>query len=310
LIRRLIASVPVIVLVAVIAFSILHIVPGDPVAILIGNQEEYNEETAKEIKARLGLDKPIPFQFLSWFGGLFKGNLGSSIFTGHSVFDLIKPKLPVTFSLAMMGLALAVVVGIPMGVAAAWNYNKTIDRAVMVFAVIGFAVPGFWLAFNLIWLFAVKLSWFTVIGCDYSHGVGGFLRSMTLPTITLGVAFMALIARMTRSSMLEVLREDYIRTARAKGLRERLVMMRHALKPASIPVTTIIGLAFAGAITGVVVTETVYSCDGVGRMVVNAVTRRDFPIIQGVMVLFAASYVLVNLLVDVVYAYLDPRIRY
>lgn len=310
IIRRILASIPVILLVAVITFSILHIVPGDPVAILIGSEIEYSEETAREVRARLGLDKPLPVQFWSWFTGLFRGDLGTSIFTGHSVFQLIKPKLPITFMLAIMGLGLAVIVGIPLGVAAAWNYNRAIDRLVMVFAVLGFAIPGFWLAFNFIWLFAVKLSWFNVIGCDLNSGVVGFFRSMTLPSVTLAVAFMALIARMTRSSMLEVLREDYIRTARAKGLREAMVMVRHALKPAAIPITTIIGIAFAGAITGVVVTETVFACDGVGRMVVDAVTRRDFPIIQGAMVLLAASYILVNLLVDLVYAYLDPRIRY
>ncbi|MDP2947998.1 MAG: ABC transporter permease [Chloroflexota bacterium] len=311
ILRRVLMSLLVIFMVGVITFAIMHIVPGDPVAMLIGVEGGYDKETVDRMRHTLGLDKPTYRQFLDWFGGIFSGNLGTSIFTGHSVLELLGPRLEPSISLAIMGLTLAVIIGVPMGILAAWNANTWIDRAVMVFAVLGYSIPGFWLGFMFIWLLAVKLPLFPVMGyVPLSQGLLPFLRSLTLPAVTIAIAFIALIARMTRSSMLEVLREDYIRTARAKGLPERVIMVRHAFRPASIPVLTIIGLAFALAVTGVVVTETVFSIPGTGRLVVDAVSRRDFPVIQGVMMLVATAYVMVNLVVDVVYAYLDPRIRY
>ena len=225
--------------------------------------------------------------------------------------ELIGPRLQPSISLAVLGLGLGVLVGVPLGVMAAWNANSLIDRGVMLFAVLGWSVPGFFLAYILIFIFAVELDLFPVVGyVPISEGLFDFLRSMTLPAFSVAIAIMALVARMTRSSMMEVLREDYIRTARSKGLRERIVMVRHALKPASIPVVTIVGIAFAGVITGVVVTETVYSINGLGRMLVDAVVFRDFPIIQSTMMIVAISYVVVNLIVDVLYVYIDPRIRY
>ncbi len=310
--RRILVSIPVVFFVALITFSIMRLAPGDPVMMLIGDEDERPDaETIAELERQLGLDKPLPKQFWDWFAGIFTGNMGSSFRSGFEVSELIGPRIQPSVSLAVLGLGLGVIVGVPLGVLAAWNANRLIDRGVMLFAVLGWSVPGFFLAYILIFVFAVKLGMFPVVGyVPISEGLFDFLRSLTLPAFSVAIAIMALVARMTRSSMMEVLREDYIRTARSKGLRERIVMVRHALKPASIPVVTIVGIAFAGVITGVVVTETVYSINGLGRMLVDAVVFRDFPIIQSTMMLVAISYVVVNLIVDVLYVYIDPRIRY
>lgn len=307
--KRLLASIPVLLLVGIITFSLLHIAPGDPAAIIAG--DDATPATLVEIREALGLDRPFLVQMGLWFKRLFQGDLGTSIFSGHSVASLMAPRVQPTLSLALLSLVLSVFLGVPLGVLAAWKHNTAIDRGVMVFAVLGFSIPVFWLGFNLIWLFAVNLSLFPVIGyVPISKGFLLFLYHLTLPAVTVGVVSAALIARMTRSSMLEVLREDYIRTARSKGLAERVVLVRHALRAASIPVVTVIGLVFAGLITGVVVTETVFNIPGLGRLVVDAVVRRDFPIVQGMIMVLAGIYVFVNLVVDITYAYLDPRIRY
>ena len=307
--RRVLASIPVILLVAIFSFSLLHLAPGDASSILLGQDATTDDIVA--LRAKLGLDRPLPIQFLDWFGGVLRGNLGTSVFSGYSVAELMGDRLQATLSLAAMGIFIAVFLGIPMGVLAAWKADTWIDRSVMMFAVLGFSVPVFWLGFLLIWLFAINLDIFPVIGYSpIGDGFLRFLRSMTLPSLALAVAFMALIARMTRSSMVEVLKEDYIRTAHAKGLRNRVVLIRHALRAASLPVVTVIGLVFAAAVAGVVVTETVFSIPGIGRLLVDAVLRRDFPIIQGMMVVIATAYIAVNLAVDVLYAFLDPRIRY
>jgi peptide/nickel transport system permease protein len=310
--RRILVSIPVVFFVALITFSIMRLAPGDPVMMLLSNEDEQPDaETIANLERQLGLDKPLPKQFWDWFAGVFTGNMGSSFRSGFEVSELIGPRLQPSISLAILGLGLGVVVGVPLGVLAAWNANRLIDRGVMLFAVLGWSVPGFFLAYILIFVFAVKLGLFPVVGyVPISEGLFDFLRSLALPAFSVAIAIMALVARMTRSSMIEVLREDYIRTARSKGLRERMVMVRHALKPASIPVVTIVGIAFAGVITGVVVTETVYSINGLGRQLVDAVIFRDFPVIQSTMMLVAISYVVVNLVVDVLYVYIDPRIRY
>ena len=310
--RRILVSIPVVFFVALITFSIMRLAPGDPVMMLLSNEDEQPDaETIANLERQLGLDKPLPKQFWDWFAGVFTGNMGSSFRSGFEVSELIGPRLQPSISLAVLGLGLGVMVGVPVGVLAAWNANRLIDRGVMLFAVLGWSVPGFFLAYILIFVFAVKLGLFPVVGyVPISEGLFDFLRSLALPAFSVAIAIMALVARMTRSSMIEVLREDYIRTARSKGLRERMVMVRHALKPASIPVVTIVGIAFAGVITGVVVTETVYSINGLGRQLVDAVIFRDFPVIQSTMMLVAISYVVVNLVVDVLYVYIDPRIRY
>ena len=311
--RRIVLAVPVFLAVSLITFSIMQLAPGDPAAILLGGDYLLfaTEEDIQEARKQLGVDRPAVIQYLDWFTGFFRGDLGTSLFTGKSVGELISTRIEPTVSMILMGIFLAIVLGIPMGILAAWKANTWIDRVVMIFAVIGFAMPGFWLAFNLIWLFSVVLGWFPVFGStQFSHGVPEFIRHLTLPAISIGTSLMALNARMTRSSVLEVLKDDFIRTARAKGLVERVVLFRHAFRAASMPIVTIVGLSFAGAVTGATLTEVVFAIPGMGRLFVGAVTDRDFPVIQGLMMIFAGAYVFINLAVDILYAYLDPRVRY
>ena len=313
IIRRIVMAIPVFVGVSIITFSIMQLAPGDPAAILLGGDflQIATPEDIAAARAALGVDRPAIVQYLDWMSGFFTGDLGTSLFTGKSVSELISPRVEPTVVIILTGIFIAIIFGIPMGIVSAWKSNTWIDRVVMVFAVIGFSMPGFWLAFNLIWLFSVNLGWTPVFGyASVSEGAPQFFRHLILPAISIGVAFMALNARMTRSSMLEVLRDDYIRTARAKGLIERVVLFRHALRAASMPIVTIIGLSFAGAVTGAVLTETVFAIPGMGRLFVGAVSDRDFPVIQGLMMIFAGAYVFVNLAVDILYAYLDPRVRY
>ena len=311
--RRVVLAVPVFLAVSLITFSIMQLAPGDPAAILLGGDYLLfaTEEDIEEARKQLGVDRPAVVQYLDWFTGFFRGDLGTSLFTGKSVGELISTRIEPTVSMILMGIFLAIVLGIPMGILAAWKANTWIDRVVMVFAVIGFAMPGFWLAFNLIWLFSVVLGWFPVFGStQFSHGIPEFIRHLTLPAISIGTSLMALNARMTRSSVLEVLKDDFIRTAYAKGLAERVVLFRHAFRAASMPIVTIVGLSFAGAVTGATLTEVVFAIPGMGRLFVGAVTDRDFPVIQGLMMIFAGAYVFINLAVDIIYAYLDPRVRY
>ncbi len=312
-VRRLILAIPVFLAVSIITFSIMQLAPGDPAAILLGADfiQFASQSDIDEARALLGVDRPAIVQYLDWFTGFFRGDMGTSLFTGKSVAELVSTRIETTMSLVAMALVLAVVGGIPLGVIAAWKANTVVDRGIMIFAVIGYAMPGFWLAFNLIWLFSVGLGWFPVFGVvPFFQDPGEFLRHMALPAIAVSTTFIALISRMTRSSMLEVLREDYVRTARAKGLSERVVLVRHALKAAAMPVVTVLGIVFAAAITGAVLTEVVFALPGMGRLFVDSVSNRDFPVIQGLMMIFAGSYVFVNLAVDVVYAYIDPRVRY
>lgn len=307
--QRVLAAVPVLLIVAVIVFSLIHITPGDPATLMAGDQAL--PEQIDRIKAKLGLDKPLPQQLGIYFMDILRGDLGESVFSRFPVTTLIGQRLEPTLSITAMALTLAIAIGIPMGVLAAWKANTAVDRLVMVFAVLGFAIPGFWLGFNMIWVFAVKLRWFPAYGyVPISEGVLPWLMSITMPSVTVAFVSAALIARMTRSNMLEALREDYIRTARAKGLREFVVLMRHALKNASLPIITIIGLSLAGLVSGLVVTETVFAIPGVGRLLVDAVLRRDYPVVQGVILITAGMYVFVNLAVDLTYAYLDPKVRY
>ena len=308
-VQRIIATVPVVLLVAIITFSLVHIAPGDPAAVIAGDFG--NPEDIERVRKQLGLDKPILQQFWIWLSHVARGDLGSSIFSRYQVTDLIAQRLQPTIVIALTAEILAVLIAVPLGVLAAWKANSLIDRGVMLFAVLGFSIPVFWLAYNMIFLFAVRLEWLPAVGYEpISNGIVPWLKSITLPSIAISVIFAALIARMTRTTMLEILREDYIRTARAKGLGDRLVLLRHALKNASVPVVTVIGLGLAGLIGGLVVTETVFAIPGLGRLIVEAVLRRDYPVIQGVMMLVTLVYVLVNLIVDISYAYLDPRIRY
>ena len=307
--QRLLAMIPVLVVVAIVTFSLIHITPGDPVALMAG--DEATPEQKEAIRKDMGLDRPIYQQLVIYFADLLRGDLGESIFNKFKVTTLISQRLEPTLFIAVFSQLVSIIIAIPLGILAAWKANTWVDRVVMVIAVLGLAIPSFWLGANLIWVFAVKLHWFPAFGyIPISEGVVPWIKSITLPSISVGFISAALIARMTRASMLEVLREDYVRTARAKGLGEQAVLLGHAFKNASIPVVTIIGIGIAGLVSGLVVTEAVFGIPGVGRLIVDAVNRRDYPVIQGVILMFTVAYVLINLVVDLIYGYLDPRIRY
>ncbi len=309
ILRRLMAAIPVLGVVAIAVFALLHATPGDPAVIIAGDYA--TAEDIARIRARLGLDRPFLAQLGIWLGRVARGDLGVSIFSGLPVTTLIGQRAGATVALTVLAMAISVGVGVPLGVLAAWKKGAWIDRAVMVAAVSGFSMPVFWLGFLLVYVFAVSAGWLPVQGYQpLAAGLWPFLRHLILPAVTLSVVYMALIARMTRASMLGVLGEDYIRTAFAKGLAPRRVLLRHALKNASLPVVTIIGLGFALLIGGAVVTESVFALPGLGRLTVDAIIRRDYPVIQGVILVVSGVYVLINLVVDLLYVVLDPRIRF
>ncbi len=309
IIRRIIATIPVMAVVGIFVFLLLHLTPGDPAAIIAGDYA--SPEDIKRIRAKLGLDQPIYIQFGTWVWQLMQGDLGISIFSDLPVAHLIAQRIEPTLALSVATIVMAVLFAVPLGVLAAWRAGSLIDRLSMVIAVFGFSVPVFVIGYLLMYVFAIELKWFPVQGyVSYKVGFLPFLRSITLPSVALALLYSALIARITRASMLEVLTEDYIRTARAKGLASSVVLMRHALKNAAVPIVTIIGIGVALLIGGVVVTESVFNIPGLGRLTVDSILRRDYPIIQGVILLFAGVYVFINLLVDIAYTFLDPRIRY
>jgi peptide/nickel transport system permease protein len=307
--RRLAATIPVMAVVAIAVFALLHVTPGDPAVIIAGDYA--TSDDIARIRTRLGLDQPFHAQVGLWLGRIVRGDLGTSIFSGLPVSTLIGQRAATTVWLTLFAMLVSVGVGVPIGVLAAWRQGSWLDRAVMVFAVSGFSMPTFWLGFILVYVFAITAGWLPVQGYQpLSSGLWPFLRHLILPALTLSLVYMALIARMTRASMLGVLDEDYIRTAFAKGLAPRRVLVRHALKNASLPVVTIIGIGFALLIGGAVVTESVFALPGLGRLTVDAIVRRDYPVIQGVLLVVSGVYVLVNLVVDLLYVVLDPRIRY
>jgi peptide/nickel transport system permease protein len=307
--RRLGSTVVVMAIVGVFVFLLLHLSPGDPAAIIAGDNA--SPEQIAGIRRRLRLDDPLPVQFLRWSGAVLQGDLGISIFSNEPVLKLVGQRLEPTVSLAATTLVVAVVIAVSFGVLAAWKAGSLIDRALMVVSVLGFSVPVFVVGYLLIYVFSIHLRWLPVQGyAPIADGVWPWLERLILPSIALGLAYVALIARMTRTSMLEVLSEDYIRTARAKGVAPRPMLMKHALKNAGVPIVTVIGIGIALLIGGVVITETVFNIPGIGRLVVDAISKRDYPIIQGVILLFSGVYVVVNLLVDLSYTLIDPRIRY
>ncbi len=295
--------------VALFVFSLLYLAPGDPAAIIAGDIATVDD--IARIRAVLGLDEPFHIRFGTWLWSILHGDLGSSIFSNLPVSTLIGQRVEATVSLAATTLVFAVLVAVPMGVVAAWKAGSLIDRAVMVFAVFGFSVPVFVLGYLLIFGFSISLDWLPVQGfVSITEGFWPFLRQLVLPTIALGTVYIALIARMTRAAMLDVLAQDYIRTADAKGLRTDRVLVGHALRNAAVPIVTVIGIGVALLIGGVVVTESVFAIPGLGRMTVDAILRRDYPVIQGVILMFSFVYVVINLLVDLSYTLFDPRIRY
>jgi len=307
--RRLLATIPVMAIVAIIVFSLLYLTPGDPAAVLAG--EQATAADIERLRVTLGLDQPFLVRFSQWIGGVLQGDLGISIFSQRPVMELIVQRLEPTIALTIASLIIAVSIAVPLGVIAAWRAGGLVDRVAMSFAVLGFSVPVFVLSYILIAVFAVNLKILPVQGyVPIAYGIGPFLKHLILPAVSLGIINAALIARITRTTMIEVLNQDYIRAARAKGLSVRRVLIRHALKNAAVPIVTVIGISFALLISGVVVTETVFNIPGLGRLTVDAILRRDYPVIQGVILIFSATYVVVNLLIDLSYGLFDPRIKY
>ena len=310
ILKRILATVPVIGFVALFVFLMLRLSPGDPAAVIAGDYA--TTEDIIRIRENLGLNEPIIVQFTKWIGQLVQGDLGISIFTNLPVTTLISQRLEPTIMLTLTTIIFTIVVAVPLGTLAAWKQGSLIDRAVMLFSVAGFSVPVFVLGYILIYIVSIQLRWLPVQGYKsmFTDGVIPFLQHIILPTVTLSVIFIALIARMTRASVMEVLQEDYVRTARAKGQSEFKVLMKHAVRNAAVPIVTVIGLGIALLIGGVVVTESVYNIPGLGRLVLDAVLKRDYPIIQGLILLFSFVYILINLLIDLSYTLFDPRIRY
>ena len=307
--RRLVATIPVMAIVAVLVFSMLRLTPGDPAAIIAGASATAADVEA--IRAKLGLDRPVIEQFAIWIGNLVRGDFGESFFFKKPVAALIADRIEPTLALAVATMLLSIAIAVPLGVLAAWRQGTWIDRGVMGLSVLGFSVPVFVIGYALIYVFAIVLGWLPVQGYQrLAEGFGGFLERLVLPSLTLSVIYVALIARITRTSMLEVLGEDYVRTARAKGLSRATVLMKHALRNAAVPIVTVIGIGVALLIGGVVVTESVFSIPGLGRLTVDAVLARDYPTVQAVIMLFSVFYVLINLAIDLLYTVLDPRIRY
>jgi len=309
ILRRVASTVPVMLIVAVVIFAMLRLTPGDPAVVIAGDQA--TAEQIARIRASLGLDLPIHVQFITWISQILRGDLGTSIFTNMPVSTLIGQRLEPTLMLTLTTVVFSVSVAVPLGVWAAWRAGSWTDRLIMMFSVLGFSFPVFVLGYLLIYQFGLTLKWLPTQGykSPFTDPVG-FARTIVMPTITLGMIYIALVTRITRASVLEVLGEDYIRTARAKGQIERIVLFRHALKNAAVPIATIIGIGIALLIGGAVVTETVFNIPGLGRLVVDAILRRDYPIIQGLILVFSFTYIIINMLIDIAYTMLDPRIRY
>lgn len=309
ILRRAVASIPVMLVVAMVVFALLRLTPGDPAAIIAGDSA--TPDQLDQIRRMMGLDQPIYTQFFMWIGQLLSGDLGTSLLSGVPVADMIAQRMGPSIALSLSTITVAVLIAVPLGILAAWRQGKTLDRLVMAVSVMGFSVPVFVTAYVLILLFSIKLGWFPVQGYKpLSAGLWPFFRSISLPTIALSTVYIALIARITRTSIIEVMGEDFIRTARAKGMKEYRVLLGHALRNAAVPIVTIIGVGIAMLISGVVVTESVFNLPGLGRLVVEAVLARDYPVIQALILLFAFIYVLINLIVDALYTVFDPRIRY
>jgi peptide/nickel transport system permease protein len=307
--RRVLATLPVMAIVAFLVFSLLYIAPGDPAAVIAGDQA--SPADVERIRQSLGLDRPFLVQFGTWVWRILHGDLGTSIFTNLPVASLIAQRIEPTLSLMVLTLALTIVIAVPLGVMAAWKAGSFVDRAIMAFAVLTFSLPVFVVGYLLAYVFALEFEWLPVQGyTPLAHGFWPWLENLILPAVALGGVYIALIARITRASMLEVLQQDYIRTARAKGLGQRSILFVHALKNAAVPIVTVIGIGVALLIGGAVVTESVFAIPGLGRLTVDAILRRDYPVIQGIVLMFSFLYTLVNLMVDVTYTLIDPRIRY
>lgn len=300
--NRLAQTIPVVFGVSVLVFSMLHLVPGDPIMVMFAETGASGRQI-ELVRESLGLNDPLPVQFFRWLGRAVQGDLGKSLWGERDVAEMISEAFPSTLELTVAGMGVAILLGLILGILAALSHNSWLDNTTMVVALTAVSMPGFWFGLLLIFAFAVRFRWFPI-------GGGGTFKQLVLPAIALGVRAAALIARMTRSALLEVLGEDYIRTARAKGLGERVVVVRHALQNAFIPVLTVVGLQFGSLLGGTVIIESVFARPGVGRIAVLALQSKDFPVVQGVVLFIAMVYVFVNLMVDILYGYVDPRIHY
>ncbi len=309
IIRRILAIFPVMLIVAIFVFLLLRLTPGDPAAIIAGDMA--TPEQLERIREAMGLNQPIHTQFITWMGRLLQGDLGVSLISGTPVTTMVGQRMFPTINIALLTITIAVAIAVPLGVLAAWRHRSWVDYAVMSFSVPGFSVPVFVIGYIFILVFSISLGWLPVQGyAAPAEGFAEFLYRAILPALTLATIYIALIARMTRASMLEVLGEDYIRTARAKGVKESRVLFRHALRNAAVPILTVIGTGFALLISGVVVTESVFNIPGIGRLTVDAILARDYPVIQAMILITSATYVVVNLIIDISYTIFDPRIRY
>lgn len=309
ILRRIVSTVAVMAMVGMFVFLLLRLAPGDPAAIIAGDAA--TPKMIAGIREGLGLDKPLPIQFVHWVRDLLSGDFGTSIFARRPVLELISQRLQPTVSLSLLTMILSVTIGVSFGILAAWRAGRFIDRLLTAFSALGFSVPVFVVAYFLIYFFAIRMNWLPVQGyVPIEDGIHRWFVQLILPTIALSVAYIAFIARITRASMLEVLSEDYMRTAAAKGASPHAMLFHHALKNAGVPILTVIGISFAYLIGGVVLTETVFNIPGIGRLVVDAINNRDYPILQTVLILVSGLYVLINLVVDLAYTLIDPRIRY
>lgn len=309
ILRRLLTMIPVLLLVSVLVFSLIHLIPGDPAVSILG--EEATPQAVAALRAKLGLDQPIPVQYAKWLGSVLRGDLGRSIRSNQPVGEAIAERLPVTVELAILSIVISLSIAIPAGIVAAMRRNSVLDAGSTFVALLGVSLPNFFLAILLILVFGVQLQVLPPFGYQpITQGLGGNLQRMILPAITLGTALAAIVTRMMRSSLLEVLDQDYIRTARAKGLREGRMVQAHALKNALMPVVTIVGLQIGGLLGGAIITESIFVLPGIGRLLVDAIFQRDFPLVQGVVLFVSLAFLFSNFAVDMVYAYLDPRIRY
>jgi peptide/nickel transport system permease protein len=308
ILRRLVMLVPVLIVVGVVVFGLVHLTPGDPAAVILGDRA--TPEDIARLRDQLGLNDPLPVQFVRWFSNVLRLDFGESIFLGEPVTQALLDRLQPTVLLTVYALSIEVLIGIPAGVFAAVRYNSPLDRTLTVVAISGSAIPTFFLGILLILIFSVRLRWLPSGGyVPFGEDPAAHFKAMLLPAFALGFSAAGLLARLVRSSMLDVLREDYVRTAFAKGLPEQLVIVRHALRNALIPALTVIGISIGALLGGAVVTETVFTIPGMGRLVVQSIARRDYPVIQGAIIAIAMTYVLVNLVVDVLYVYIDPRVR-
>jgi peptide/nickel transport system permease protein len=308
LVNRLLSTVLVMGIVAIVVFSLLYLAPGDPAVVLAGDMA--SPADIEKVRRQLGLDQPFLIRFWTWSSAVLSGDLGTSIYSGLPVTTLIGQRIEATIALATTTILLSIAIAVPLGVLSAWAFGGWFDRAMMAASVLGFSIPVFVIAYILIYVFALELEWLPVQGyAPIATGILPFLESLILPSLALATIYIALIARMTRMAMLEVLSQDFVRTANAKGLSTPVVLLRHALKNAAVPIVTVIGSGVALLIGGVVVTESVFAIPGLGRLTVDAIIRRDYPVIQGVVLMFSFAYVLVNLLVDLSYTLFDPRIK-